>query len=92
MDAKRIEWMGSSKKDLLVMPEPVINTFGYALGLIINKEIDEYLRVIGNLPSYFSSINSNRLTPNRIAFNPMLEEIFCMQVKFRWQSELVRCP
>ena len=36
MDAKRIEWMGSSKKDLLAMPEPVINTFGYALGLAQN--------------------------------------------------------
>lgn len=36
MDAKRIEWMGSSRKDLLAMPEPVINTFGYALGLAQN--------------------------------------------------------
>ena len=36
MDAKRIEWMGSSKKDLLAMPDPVINTFGYALGLAQN--------------------------------------------------------
>lgn len=36
MDAKRIEWMGNSKKDLLAMPEPVINTFGYALGLAQN--------------------------------------------------------
>lgn len=36
MDGKSIEWMGSSKKDLLAMPEPVINTFGYALGLAQN--------------------------------------------------------
>ena len=36
MDAKSIAWMGSSKKDLLAMPEPVINTFGYALGLAQN--------------------------------------------------------
>jgi phage-related protein len=36
MDTKRIEWMSSSKKDLLAMPEPVINTFGYALGLAQN--------------------------------------------------------
>ena len=28
--------MGSSKKDLLAMPEPVINSFGYALGLAQN--------------------------------------------------------
>jgi len=36
MDAKQIAWMGSSKKDLLAMPEPVINSFGYALGLAQN--------------------------------------------------------
>lgn len=36
MDDKRIEWMGSSKKDLLAMPEAVVNTFGYALGLAQN--------------------------------------------------------
>lgn len=36
MDDKQIAWMGSSKKDLLAMPEPVINTFGYALGLAQN--------------------------------------------------------
>lgn len=28
--------MGSSKKDLLAMPEAVVNTFGYALGLAQN--------------------------------------------------------
>jgi len=36
MDEKTIEWMGSSKKDLLAMPETVVNTFGYALGLAQN--------------------------------------------------------
>ena len=36
MDAKKIAWMGSSKKDLLAMPEQVVNTFGYALGLAQN--------------------------------------------------------
>lgn len=36
MDDKSIVWMGSSKKDLLEMPEPVVNTFGHALGLAQN--------------------------------------------------------
>ena len=36
MDSKQVEWMGSSKKDLLTMPEAVVNTFGYALGLAQN--------------------------------------------------------
>ena len=30
---KPIEWIGSSKKDLLAMPEPVIDLIGYALHL-----------------------------------------------------------
>lgn len=36
MDDKAIAWMGSSKKDLFAMPEAVVNTFGYALGLAQN--------------------------------------------------------
>lgn len=36
MDEKRIEWMGSSKKDLLAMPKEVVNRFGHALGLAQN--------------------------------------------------------
>jgi phage-related protein len=36
MDNKQIEWMGSSKKDLLAMPGEVVNAFGYALGLAQN--------------------------------------------------------
>lgn len=30
---KPLEWLGSSKKDLLAMPEPVIDVIGYALHL-----------------------------------------------------------
>jgi phage-related protein len=30
---KRLEWIGSSKKDLLALPEEVIDVFGYALHL-----------------------------------------------------------
>ena len=31
MDMKRLEWMGSSRKDLKTLPEEVQDTFGYAL-------------------------------------------------------------
>ncbi|MEX1993780.1 MAG: type II toxin-antitoxin system RelE/ParE family toxin [Steroidobacteraceae bacterium] len=31
--AKRLEWIGSSKKDLLALPEEVVDVFGYALYL-----------------------------------------------------------
>ncbi len=30
---KPLQWVGSSKKDLLVMPEDVIDVFGFALHL-----------------------------------------------------------
>lgn len=36
MDEKSVVWMGSSKKDLLAMPEAVIKTFGHALSLAQN--------------------------------------------------------
>ncbi|HEY0147940.1 MAG TPA: type II toxin-antitoxin system RelE/ParE family toxin [Allosphingosinicella sp.] len=37
MDEKRVNWIGSSKKDLLAMPEEVRRTFGYALSLAQNN-------------------------------------------------------
>ena len=37
MDAREIDWLGSSYKDLMAMPEPVRRTFGYALGLAQNN-------------------------------------------------------
>ena len=36
MDERRLEWCGSSYKELLEMPAPVQRTFGYALGLAQN--------------------------------------------------------
>lgn len=36
MDEREINWRGSSYKDLLDMPVPVRQTFGYALGLAQN--------------------------------------------------------
>lgn len=32
MPEKELRWMGSSKRDLLAMPEDVIDVFGFALG------------------------------------------------------------
>jgi phage-related protein len=28
---RRLEWIGSAKKDLLALPEEVVDVFGYAL-------------------------------------------------------------
>lgn len=36
MDGRRIDWRGSSYRDLLDMPDRVRDTFGYALGLAQN--------------------------------------------------------
>ena len=39
---KSLQWVGSSKKDLLTMPEDVIDVFGYALHLAqIGKKHDQ---------------------------------------------------
>jgi phage-related protein len=32
-ELKPLEWMGSSKRDLMALPEPVVDVFGYALYL-----------------------------------------------------------
>ncbi|HEX8585115.1 MAG TPA: type II toxin-antitoxin system RelE/ParE family toxin [Allosphingosinicella sp.] len=37
MNEKRVDWIGSSKKDLLAMPVEVRRTFGFALGLAQNN-------------------------------------------------------
>ncbi|MEO7503648.1 MAG: type II toxin-antitoxin system RelE/ParE family toxin [Sphingomicrobium sp.] len=36
MDDRRLDWRGSTKKDLMEMPEGVRQTFGFALGLAQN--------------------------------------------------------
>jgi phage-related protein len=36
MDERRLEWCGSSYRDLLEMPASAQRTFGYALGLAQN--------------------------------------------------------
>ncbi len=39
---KSLQWVGSSKKDLLTMPEDVIDVFGFALHLAqIGKKHDQ---------------------------------------------------
>lgn len=37
MDDKKVDWRGSSKKDLLEMPEGVRQTFGFAIGCAQNS-------------------------------------------------------
>lgn len=34
LNEKPLHWVGSSKKDLLGLPEDVIDDFGYALGAV----------------------------------------------------------
>jgi len=41
MDNKRVDFLGSSYKDLLDMPEEVIDQFGYELGLVQNDVTPE---------------------------------------------------
>ncbi|RHW18990.1 type II toxin-antitoxin system RelE/ParE family toxin [Sphingomonas gilva] len=41
MDRKSVEWLGSSRSDLLGMPQPVVKQFGFELGLVQNGLIPE---------------------------------------------------
>ena len=46
MDDRRIDWRGSSYRDLLNMPAPVRQTFGYALGLAQNNLRYEHAKTL----------------------------------------------
>ena len=46
MDERRIDWRGSSYKDLCEMPEPVRRTFGFALGMAQNNLRYEHAKTL----------------------------------------------
>ena len=46
MDRRRIEWRGSTYRDLCAMPEDVRRTFGYALGLAQNDLRFEHAKTL----------------------------------------------
>ena len=48
---KPLKWVGSSKKDLLAMPEPVIDLVGYALHLAQNGHKHEQAKVLQGFDS-----------------------------------------
>jgi phage-related protein len=45
-EEKTLVWIGSSKKDLLKMPEEVRRTIGYVLGKVQNGESDEAIKFL----------------------------------------------
>ena len=47
MDQRKLDWRGSSYKDLLAMPADVRQTFGYALGLAQNNLPYEHAKTLG---------------------------------------------
>ena len=93
MDAKRIEWMGSSKKDLLAMPEPVINTFGYALGLAQNglsysdaKTLTQFKNAVVEVLEDHNSDTFRAVYTAR--FEDIVYVLHCFKKKSPKQSEL----
>lgn len=49
--AKRLEWIGSSKKDLKALPQQVVHVFGYALYLAQIGEKHEQAKVLSGFGS-----------------------------------------
>jgi phage-related protein len=95
MDAKRIEWMGSSKKDLLAMPEPVVNTFGYALGLAQNglgypdaKMLKGFKPAVVEVLEDYDSDTFRAVYTAR--FDDVVYVLHCFKKKSKKQSELPR--
>jgi phage-related protein len=93
MDAKRIEWMGSSKKDLLAMPEPVVRTFGYALGLAQNglsypdaKTLKGYKGAVVEILEDYHSDTFRAVYTAR--FDDVIYVLHCFKKKSKKQGEL----
>jgi phage-related protein len=93
MDAKRIEWVGSSKKDLLAMPEDVINTFGFALGLAQNgmsypdtKTLTQFKTAVVEVLEDHNSDTFRAIYTAR--FDDIVYVLHCFKKKSAKQSEL----
>lgn len=93
MDVKQIEWLGSSKKDLLAMPRQVVNTFGYALGLAQNglsypdaKTLTQFKHAVVEI---LEDHNSDTFRAVYTAhFDDIIYVLHCFKKKSPKQSEL----
>ena len=93
MDDKRIAWMGSSKKDLLAMPEPVVKTFGHALGLAQNGLSYPDAKTLTQFRSAVVEVLEDHDTDTyRAVYTARFEEVVyvlhCFKKKSTRQSEL----
>ncbi len=93
MDAKRIEWMGSSYKDLCAMPDIVIDTFGYALGLAQNgisypdaKTLTQFKSAVVEVLEDHNSDTYRAVYTAR--FDDAIYVLHCFKKKSAKQSEL----
>lgn len=93
MDDKQMAWMGSSKKDLLAMPEAVVNTFGYALGLAQNglsypdaKTLTQFKSVVVEVLEDYDTDTYRAIYTARFA--DMIYVLHCFKKKSSRQSEL----
>jgi phage-related protein len=93
MDAKRIEWMGSSYKDLRAMPDIVVDTFGYALGLAQNgisypdaKTLTQFKSAVVEVLEDHNSDTYRAVYTAR--FDEVVYVLHCFKKKSAKQSEL----
>lgn len=83
---KPLHWVGSSKKDLLGFPEPLVGDFGYALGLVqLGGMPPTAKHWKGEGPGVFELVEDNRGGTYRVVYTVRFEKavyvLHCFQKK-----------
>jgi len=83
---KPLHWVGSSKRDLLDFPEPVVDDFGYALGVVQQGGVPPSAKPWkGEGPGVFELVEDYRSGTWRVAYTVQFEKavyvLHCFQKK-----------
>jgi len=83
---KPLHWVGSAKKDLLAFPEPVIDEFGYTLGVVQQGGVPPSAKAWkGEGPGVFELVENYRGDTWRVAYTVRFESavyvLHCFQKK-----------
>ncbi len=72
---KPLYWVGSAKKDLLTFPEPVVDEFGYALGVVQLGGMPPAAKAWkGEGPGVFELVEDHRGDTWRVAYTVRFEK------------------
>jgi len=87
MDAREINWRGSSYKDLMAMPEQVRRTVGYALGLAQNHlPYEDAKTLTGFKPALVEILEDDDGDTYRAVYTAQFEEVVYVLHCFKKKS------